>query len=375
MHHINFPVFLVFFVLVSTKGQKTNGSDSIVLKNRHIELVQTLRGGGITSLRLGDNPINPFDWSLPLEKQPKINKDGFAFRGHFISLGTWGMPTSGEQNSGIRLYGEPTARIWKNQVATDGEGNTIYVTGFTSKKEGLSLERAIVLYQNEALLKVHESVTNNLPISRVYNFLQHPTFGGEFVSESLRIDTNAGKGFYQKGAYPRASYDNLESDSFDWPEGILPDGKIDLRTSGSRNKTYLTSHIFSESNGMGWATASNPNKKLLVGYIWKINEYPWLNVWHQSVNGKVAGRAIEFATCGLGLGFKELITKNHSYFGNLSFEFIDAGETLEKTYYLFAMEIPGNFLETTHVLLTNDSVEIHYATEKGEVERIFSKSN
>ncbi|AWX43239.1 hypothetical protein HME9304_00226 [Flagellimonas maritima] len=377
MNQVNSYSLLLFFILISAEVQSMQHvKDSIVLKNKSLKLVQNLHGGAITSLEFKDNPVNPFDWSLPVENQPEINKDGFAFRGHFISLGTWGMPTEGEQNAGIRLYGEPTAQIWKrNNFSIDSLGNKILKTGFRSKIEGLSLERKITLYQNEALIQVKESVTNDLPISRVYNFLQHPTFGGAFVSKNLRIDTNAGKGFYQKGAYPRTTYNNLEADSFYWPNGILPDGKIDLRTSGSRKKTYLTSHIFSESDKTGWATASNPDKKLLIGYIWKINEYPWLNVWHQSVDGKVVGRAIEFATCGVGLGFKELITGNYTYFANLSFEFIDAGQTLDKTYYMFAMEIPAKFLETTHVFLTDETVIVQYATEKGEVEKIFSKFN
>ena len=274
------------------------------------------------------------------------------------------------------MYGEPTAQIWKKiEFYKDSLGNKISATGFQSKIEGLSLERKVMLYQNEALVKVKESVINNLPISRVYNFLQHPTFGGDFVSENLRIDTNAGKGFYQKGAYPRTSYNILDADSFHWPDGILPDGKIDLRTSGSRNKTYLTSHVFSESDTIGWATASNSDKQLLVGYVWNTKEYPWLNVWHQSENGEVTGRAIEFATCGLGLGFKELMVKDYSYFGNLSFEFIDAKQTLTKTYYMFAMEIKADFLETKSVLLIDDKVIVKYLTDNGEVEKTFFKSN
>jgi hypothetical protein len=33
-------------------------------------------------------------------------------------------------------------------------------------------------------------------------------------------------------------------------------------------------------------TAMNPEERLVMGYIWKTAEYPWLNVWHQPNDGQ-----------------------------------------------------------------------------------------
>ncbi|MGB5822213.1 MAG: hypothetical protein WBG90_22210, partial [Saonia sp.] len=161
MKQITVFYLLALFGIVSVPGQNVDAQkDAIILKNSTIQLVQSLKGGAIIALKFKDNPVNPFDWSLPIDNQPAINKNGFAFRGHFISLGTWGMPTKGEQDAGIRLYGEPTAQIWtKDGYYKDSLGNIICSTSFQSKIEGLSLNRKIKLYHNESLVQVKESVT------------------------------------------------------------------------------------------------------------------------------------------------------------------------------------------------------------------------
>lgn len=347
-----------------------------VLKNDFIEFVQKLEGGSISSLRLKNSDINPFDWSLPIENQPDFNGNGFAFEGHFISLGTWGMPSKGEQDSGIRLYGEPMAKIWEvDTLYNDPSGDQVVVTSFSSDIEGLDFKREVRLSKTAPILYVSESVTNTLPIGRPYNLLQHPTFGGSFVSKHLVIDTNADKGFYQKGNFPRDNYLNLEEHSFKWPNGEFPKDTIDLRKTGEFPHTFLTSHLFLKSDKLGWVTASNPDAKILVGYLWDTYEYPWLNVWHQSKNGEVIGRAVEFATCGLGLGFEELITTDYSYYDTLSFEYIDAKQTKTKSYYMFAFDITKDFIMVKNIKLQGQLLKINYLTNKGTVEKIIPVQN
>ena len=354
------------FLALSISCQTKENPELIVLSNDKVSLVQNRKGGAFTSFLLADKKLNPFNWVLPVSEQPEINKNGFDFQGHFISLGTWGLPTEEEQREGIRLYGEPTAQIWSfEEVERDGFGTRTYKTGFKSKIEGLSLIREVSLYDNQSLVRVIESVTNDLPKGIPYNFLQHPTFGGAFVSSKLSVDTNAGIGFYQKGNFPRENYENLEASSFVWPQGELPNDTIDLRKTGEIPNTFLTSHIFEKNQKLGWATATNPEEGVMVGYVWETNDYPWLNVWHQYKDGKVTGRAVEFATCGLGLPFEELLTENYSFYHENSFEFIDAKETIEKSYYLFTMPVESNFSETIDISILQKKLVIRYNTENG----------
>ncbi|PKA99622.1 hypothetical protein B0O79_3339 [Flavobacteriaceae bacterium MAR_2009_75] len=361
-----FLFFIGGLIAVSCQNRASQtDTDTLFLRNNHLQLILDLRGGAITSLNVTGSTLNPFNWSLPVEKQPEINKNGYPFQGHFISLGTWGMPTEGEQKEGLRLYGEANLKKWEIQDSITALSAKV---GFKGTIEKLDVERTLHLYKNAPVVRVTESVTNRHPIGRMYNFLQHATFGGQFSTKDLQIDTNAGRGFYQKAAYPRTSYDSLETNSFIWPKGVLPDGPIDLRSSGSREMTYLTSHVFDENISMGWATALNPKEGLLIGYVWNIKEYPWLNVWHQYIDGVYYGRAIEFATCGLGLHFETLAKEDLRFFGKHSFEFIDAGEQITKSYTLFALPVSKRVSEVQNVNISAGVITIYYL-EKGKLQK------
>ena len=365
MRYLLWGVWLLTFPLYA---QVTVAEDSIELKNKSLTLHQTLEGSAITALRLAENSTNPFAWQLPVSNQPVVNQGGYPFRGHFISVGTGGLPSAGEQRRGVRLYGEANAARWQlvdRQVTPSG--SIVCRTAFKDTTEYLSVRRQITLDRDAPVLKITEEVTNGLPIGRAYNFLQHATFGGAFVDSHLLINSNAGPGFYQKGAYPRDHYDSLEAYAYAWPHGVLPDGPVDLRTTTARAKTYLSSHVFADSVTYGWAVAANPSRHLLVGYLWDVEEYPWLHVWQQYTHGKVSGRAIEFATVGAGLSFEELMKNDYRFFDRQSFEFIDTGETITKSYYLFAVEIPSDFQAVTKVSSKAKSIEISIKTTHGTV--------
>ena len=350
-------------------------ADSVVLRNPTLEVHQTLQGPGLTALLLANRPVNPFAWRLPVEDQPSSNRAGYDFRGHFVSVGTWGAPTAGQQRAGVRLYGDINATHGQvEEPRSDGPGRYCRLW-FEEGVEQLSVRRELELDRQAPVLRVTEHVTNHLPVGRPYNLLQHATFGGEFVDRHLLVNTNAGRGFYQKGQYPRASYDSLEATAYHWPRGQLAGDTVDLRYTGQLSKTYLSSHVFSDTLIHGWAVAANPQKELLVGYWWSLADYPWLNVWQQYKQGKVRGRALEFATCGLGVSFQELIEEDHRFFDRLSFEFIDAGETITKSYYLFAQKIPRDFRQMKQVRRRGNTLELSFETPQGTVtQRIVLKS-
>lgn len=198
---------------------------------------------------------------------------------------------------------------------------------------------------------VKEDFTNNLPIGRVSNVVQHATIAAPFLTAETIINTNAGRGFDQ-----RTNYAFLEDSSFVWPNARLADGsELDLHKVTSE-KGFVTTHIFKDSIEYGWITAFNPMEKLVLGYIWKTKDYPWVNVWHQSKNGKPFVQGLEFGTTGLGKPYKLLLENNVRFFGRNSFIYMDAGETLTKTWMCFQIEVPEEFNEVK--LLTVNKQEI-----------------
>ena len=148
-----------------------------------------------------------------------------------------------------------------------------------------------------------------------------------------------------------------------WPVGKLADGSVvDLQTVTS-GKGYVTTHVFPDDTKLGWITALNPEKNIMMGYIWRTEEYPWLNVWHHPVDGKPYAQGLEFGTTGLGKPYKLLFENNVTFFGRNSFEFIEAGETLTKSFLCFLLEVPMDYGKTTEL-----TVEGKYFVFKGNSE-------
>jgi len=92
----------------------------------------------------------------------------------------------------------------------------------------------------------------------------------------------------------------------------------------------------------GWVTAITPSKGLLLGYLWKTSEYPWLNIWRHVDKGKPLARGLEFGTTGLHQPFGVLIAKG-SIFGRPLVAYLDAGESATRSYAAFLVKTPPDF--------------------------------
>ena len=119
---------------------------------------------------------------------------------------------------------------------------------------------------------------------------------------------------------------------------------------------------------IGWTTAANAAKGLLLGYIWKTEEYPWFNAWRDvDAYNKPHARGLEFGTTGLHQPFAVLTSKGR-IFGRPLFAHIDAGEMVTKSYVMFLLKIPTDFAGASRVVYSENQIKVH---ERG-TERSFT---
>lgn len=319
----------------------------VYLKNANSQLSIDLLGGAIVGFQLNALNINPFTWKVTTEQMPANNKSGSVFQGHFLCLGRWGAPTDGEMKAGVPHNGQAGRDRWKLETITKAG-----CAKMTAKAplDGISVERTIQMDVNNAAYKVTEKVKNVTTVGRLFNIVQHATIGAPFLDSTTLIDSNAKQGFLQTMCYPNPAmyefvFPNAYADSTKSP--------LDLRTSTNKN-SYVSTHIFSDS--IGWIVAATPNKKMLVGYIWKTKDYPWLNLWQQWVDGKLWAKGLEFGTTGIGKSYQELLAVDTRFHGRQSFFFLDATETIEKSYISFEMEIPVDFKGVESLKLEKASI-------------------
>ncbi|MFZ4726215.1 MAG: hypothetical protein ACOYMD_12295, partial [Paludibacter sp.] len=252
---------LMVFTLSAVKKTTKNKPSSIIsLENANSQLFIDLQGGAIVDFHTKSININPFTWKVNTEQMPANNKSGAVFQGHFLCLGRWGAPTEGEIKAGVPYNGQAGRDRWK--LENSKQASFAKMTS-NAPIDGITVERTIQLDAKSAAYKATEKVKNITTIGRLFNMVQHATIGAPFLDSTTLIDSNAKQGFLQTMCYPNpAAYE------FVFPNAYADSTKVPLDLSTSNNKnSYVSTHIFSDS--IGWIVAATPNKKMLVGYIWK----------------------------------------------------------------------------------------------------------
>ncbi|MFZ4726140.1 MAG: hypothetical protein ACOYMD_11915, partial [Paludibacter sp.] len=253
-------ILTVFPIFALKKVTKVKPTSIITLTNSNSQLSIDLQGGAIVDFHLNSNKINPFTWKVTTAQMPANNKNGVVFQGHFLCLGRWGAPTDGEMKAGVPHNGQAGRDLWKLEKTDSSK--PIKMTA-NAPLDGITVERTIQLDTKSAAYKVTEKVKNVTSAGRLFNIVQHATIGAPFLDSTTLIDSNAKQGFLQTMCYP-----NPSAYEFIFPNAYTDSTKtaLDLRTSSNKN-SYVSTHIFADS--IGWIVAATPNKKMLVGYIWK----------------------------------------------------------------------------------------------------------
>ena len=298
-------------------------AQTAVLENANVRAVFDLAGGSLVEFRLRDLATNPLTWDSP--GGPNAPHP----RGHFICFDRWGQPSVGELNNGMPFHGEATRVRWKLESAAAPETKMSAHLPIA----GLGMERTARLAG--AALRVTETVVNRNKLGRMYNLVQHATIAPPFLDEETVVDSNARKGFMQSSPMP-----NPEEPPVWWPNALREGHPVDLRHLTDDHNPNVVSYVVDEE--YGWVTAASVSKGLLIGYLWRVREYPWLNIWRNTADGKPTARGLEFGTTGLHQPFETLVAKGR-IFGRPLYEYIDANGSATRSYAAFLTKIPAGY--------------------------------
>ncbi|MEP7141866.1 MAG: hypothetical protein ABI707_03290 [Ferruginibacter sp.] len=321
---------------------------TVRLKNEAAFLEVDPFGGAITAFQLTGNNINPLSFKFSKEQMPPNNKTGANYQGHFVCIGRWGRPSPGEIISGLPDHGEPANIEW---VMEEKSKHALQMQAVAAK-EGLQVDRTIVMDQHKPVFMVKETVTNINPLGRLFNMVQHPTLAAPFLDEKMIIDCNALNGFDQ------AHYKNILTNVIEWPLAKDDNNNIiDLKNPGSSYNAVYTLVVNPQDN-YGWITSFSPTHNLLFGYVWKRDHYPWIHLWQHYTEDKIQYRGIEFGTAGIHQPFGEILDTATSVFGEKTFAYIDAGETITKSYFSFCHFANDGFTGVENVYFAKEQLII-----------------
>ena len=192
--------FVVTILLITGCSRPNTNADpdELILENEKALLKIELQGGMYTDFHLKENSVNPFTWEATTEQMPKNNLP-YSFKGHFLCTGRWGAPSDEEIAAGIPHNGEVNTQRWEITKPLSYENEMFSVEmRCQAPIEKLDVVRTINFPHKGSYFIVTEKFTNNLPVGRQCNFVQHPTIAAPFLSEKTIINTNAGRGLDQE---------------------------------------------------------------------------------------------------------------------------------------------------------------------------------
>lgn len=370
MNHLPFLKYIAFYftclMLLPTvcavgqqaKRQKRGSVQDIYsLSNSVSKLAVDGHGGAIVDFHLKQNPVNPFAWKVTKEQMPVNNRNGAVFQGHFLCTGRWGAPTDGEIAAGVPHNGQASRDKWNLVKMND---STLSMS-FVSPMDGIGIQREVELFNQQSVFKVTETIKSTLTTGRLFNIVQHATIGAPFLDSTLVVNSNARQGFLQSLSFP-----DPHRYEFNWPEAIVDTigNRVDLTRSDTK-LSYVSTHLFPDSTG--WVVAYNKSKNLLLGYVWKTAQYPWLNLWQQYKEGELWAKGLEFGTCGIGRSYQDLLSDDTRFYSMQSFVYLDARETLTKSYYCFLMPVTVEFEGVSHIDLNQSRIKITASGQKQDV--------
>lgn len=320
--------------------------NEICASNGTINVVVDAIGGAILDFHLKAKPLNTLSFRLPNKDLPQ--KGGF--QGHFLCLGRWGDPSDGEAKCGIPKHGETCRIPWETSISKDGLNLHM---GTESKQDELGITRKIQLHPEQPIVKIEETITNKLGFGRFYQMVQHPTFASPFLDNKVRLFSNASKGFNQSMCHVATEKNSA------WPMGMMEDGGLVNLVNFDRPYNSVFSYIVDPQGDLGWTVVYNAKEKLLIGYIWSREQYPWINIWQEWAEGQLQYLGVEFGTTGLHQPIQLSLQRQQlMLFDQPTYAFIDGIESKTYAYHMFLLQVDTPFERLESIKLVDGKLLI-----------------
>jgi hypothetical protein len=272
---------------------------AVQIENEDIRVTVSVQGGHIAEVldkKTGVNPLwNPPWPSIDLrdyspEKYPEYGNDAESkllagIMGHNLCLDLFGPPSEEEARAGLVVHGEVS--LVNFDISPEARQLTARAVLPVAQ---LAFERRMRLDGNK--VRISETVENLSILDRPIAWTQHATLGAPFVERGrTQIRTTAMRSRTLNGGI-----------DFDWPWLPEPDGKRDLQTFNSAASSGgYTAHVLDQDSSEAWFFAYSPSSNVLIGYVWRTADFPWLGIWEE--NESRAGKPWNSRTTTLGMEF------------------------------------------------------------------------
>lgn len=362
---------LVLLLLAPAFGQKSEPpkttfeeQPAYLLSNGALELTVLPKGSTFASVVLADDPekLSPL-WNPIRMAREAGEKNSFdSALGHFICVDGFGPVSPEEEAAGLPGHGEAHQKAFEAKFyGKDARTTTLTLeTRLPLTEERFA--RTVRMVEGEDVIYVQSELESLLGFDRPVFWAEHATIGSPFLEPGVTVvDMSARRA--QTRPY-QVEKDGLphrlpSGKDFTWPEAPgLHTRKIDERaTPAEPNSGDHTTCLMDASRKLVFVTALHPTKRLLLGYLFKPQEYPWTQNWEYYPPTKKLARGLEFSTQPYDVPRREVVQLN-SKFGAPVFRWLPAKTKIESRFLMFYAHTPEGFAKVDDVRFENGKITI-----------------
>jgi hypothetical protein len=338
-----FAALACFGAATLGRSSRIAGRDAWTIGSALVRVSVVQSGGHVAEISLAEpGAVNP----LWVQSRPTIDPDRYDAKrdaatygggpsarlmsgliGHNLCFPYWGNPSATEERAGMTFHGEAGVVRWKlvsispDRLTVDG----IFPESKTRMERTIRVAGQIAYFQ--------ETASNDSGWDRPVGWCEHVTMGPPFLEKAVTVfDASLTRG--------RKQGDDAHGD-VRWPVGVA-ESVIDLRKVRNIEKSgFVDNFQVDPSKKYGWFTAVHPGKRVLIGYMFRTKEFPWLNIWEANEPAMLT-RGMEFSNTPLHGTMKTLVAQSKMW-DTPTFEWLDGHGQLIKRYLAFTTRVPADF--------------------------------
>jgi len=357
-------LFLLAAAVLSAQTKTTwEEYPGYVLSNGLMDVTVLTTGGTIASVVLAGqgeklNPLwDPIRFARETGATP-TRRTG-AGLGHFLCVDGFGPISREEQAAGLYGHGEAHRQNFEVTSTKNENGNHLVTIETELPILQERLTRTYELREGETVLFVRSRLQSLLGFDRPLVWAEHATIGSPFLEPGVTVVDMPAKRAQTRPHEGRGNYRLASGKDFEWPMAPQTDGTlVDVRAAPVKlGSGDHTTSLMDSSRALAFATAINPQKKLIVGWFWKPADYPWVQSWESyPTSGKLA-RGLEFSTQPYDVPRREAVD-THQMLGAPTYQWLPAKSAVEKSFALFYAPVPEGMTKVTDVRLENGQLLI-----------------
>jgi hypothetical protein len=355
-----------------------------LLDNGVLKLFLMKGGGHIADLRLkGVDKINPF-WAPvwksiePWEYDRKRDAGRYGVKllaciyGHNLCLSAFGDPSPEEEKCGLTCHYEAPVARWSVVRKKVGARSMTLEYGCNLPAARMRIVRAVSMRSGSHVINVRETIQNLARRDVPFTICQHVTFGPPFLEPGVTaFDMPSVKGRTFPGKF--GSPQRLKSDhDFKWPDGPGVNGGVDLRFAGQGKYSDFSANLMDPKKEQAWFSAVNPRLGLMMAYVWRRADYPWVGIWEENRarktapwNGKSLTRGMEFTNTPFPVGLRKAVDTG-KFQGQRAYAWLPARGKAVHDYSILATRVGPDCAGVANILPTKQGYAAILANAGGQ---------